>query len=98
MADVVVLGTGATGLVAACAAHDRGASVAVYEKADHVGGTTALSGGAIWIPANPQQAKVGVTDSIDEGVEYLMSLSHGRLEHELVETLVRTGPEMLAWL
>jgi 3-oxosteroid 1-dehydrogenase len=95
--DVVVLGTGAAGLVAALAAHDSGASVGLYEKAELVGGTTAYSGGLIWIPANPHQAAVGVEDSYEEGFAYLMSLSHGLLDERLVEALLRTGPEVVAW-
>ncbi len=63
--DVVVLGTGAAGLTAAIAAHESGASVAVFEKADLVGGTTAWSGGQVWIPNNPHMAEVGVADSRD---------------------------------
>ena len=57
--DVVVLGTGAAGLVAALAAHDAGATVGLYEKADVVGGTTALSGGIVWVPNNRQAAAAG---------------------------------------
>src|SRR3954447_26334552 len=97
-ADVVVLGSGAAGLVAALAAHDAGASVALFEKAAHVGGTTAVSGGIVWIPANPHQADAGISDSVEEGIRYLMSLSHGLLDEPLVETLVRTGPTVVEWL
>ena len=61
--DVVVLGTGAAGLTAAIAAHEGGASVAVFEKADKVGGTTAWSGGQVWIPNNPHMGEVAVNDS-----------------------------------
>jgi 3-oxosteroid 1-dehydrogenase len=50
--DVIVLGTGAAGLVAAISAADQGASVGLYERSDLVGGTSAMSGGAIWMPNN----------------------------------------------
>src|SRR5581483_7137258 len=96
--DVVVLGSGAAGLVAALAAHDAGAAVALFEKGEHVGGTTAVSGGIVWIPANPHQQAAGVSDSIADGIRYLMSLSHGLLDERLVETLVRTGPSVVEWL
>lgn len=98
MPDVVVLGSGAAGLTAAVAAHDAGATVAVYEKADALGGTTAVSGGAVWVPANPHQAGIGVEDRVEEGIRYLLSLSHGLVDERLVETLVRAGPEVVAWL
>jgi 3-oxosteroid 1-dehydrogenase len=57
--DVVVIGSGGAGLVAACAAADRGAQVAVLEAADLLGGTTALSGGQLWIPNSGPMKRAG---------------------------------------
>jgi len=96
--DVVVLGTGAAGLTAAIAAHEQGARVAVFEKADKVGGTSAWSGGQVWIPVNPRMAKLGKADSRDDAITYLMSMSHDLIDQALIEAYVDTGPEMVAFL
>jgi 3-oxosteroid 1-dehydrogenase len=86
--DVVVLGTGAAGMVAALAAHDAGARVGLFEKADVIGGTTALSGGVCWLPCNPLAAKAGLQDSREDALLYLRSLSHGLISEDLAEALV----------
>jgi succinate dehydrogenase/fumarate reductase flavoprotein subunit len=96
--DVVVLGTGAAGLCAALAAADSGASVGLFEKADKVGGTTALASAVAWIPNNKYAAAAGISDSRQEAVDYLASLSHGMILPELAEALVDTGPELIEWL
>ena len=96
--DVVVLGTGAAGLCAALAAADAGARVGLFEKSDLVGGTTALSSAVAWLPANKRAAEAGVTDSREEGLAYLDSLSHGMILPELAEAFVDTVPELLDWL
>ncbi len=54
-----------------------GASVAVYEKGAKLGGTTALSSGVAWLPANKYQADHRVSDSIADGRAYLTALSNG---------------------
>jgi succinate dehydrogenase/fumarate reductase flavoprotein subunit len=93
--DVIVLGTGAAGLTAAFTAAHAGARVGLYEKSDQVGGTTAWSGGQVWIPNNPHQASIGVTDSFEEAFTYIMSLSRGLLEERLVRSYLEVGPEMV---
>ena len=50
--DVVVVGSGAAGLVCALVAAVGGLRVLVVEKSEKLGGTSAMSGGAVWVPAN----------------------------------------------
>lgn len=71
---VVVVGSGASGLAAAVSAAHAGATVTVIESASALGGTTASSGGAIWVPGNRWAAAAGVKDSADDGTRYLDAL------------------------
>ncbi|MDT5131174.1 MAG: 3-oxosteroid 1-dehydrogenase [Mycobacterium sp.] len=91
--DVVVLGSGAAGLTAALTAAVNGASVEVYEKALTVGGTSAVSGGIVWIPAH--QRIPGRELTIADAMSYLRAQSLGAMYENLVETFVRTGPALL---
>lgn len=95
-ADVVVLGSGAAGLTAALTAAVAGASVEVYEKASTVGGTTAVSGGIVWIPAHNRSPDGELTPA--DALRYLRAQSLGSMDDELVETFVRTGPAMLDFI
>lgn len=96
--DVVVLGTGAAGLVAALAAADDGARVALVEKAPNVGGTTARSGGVAWLPANRLAAEAGVADSRRQALDYLGALSNGMILPEFAEAFVDGVGPTVAWL
>src|SRR4051794_21912523 len=96
--DVVVLGSGAAGLTPALAAAVEGASVAVFEKAEQVGGTTAWSGAGVWIPGNQLAREAGVEDSTERGLEYLLSLSNGMILPELAEALIEGGPPFIEFL
>lgn len=68
--DLLVVGSG-TGMAAALAAHERGLSTLIVEKTEYVGGSTARSGGAFWLPANPILRESGSADSLDQAAEYL---------------------------
>jgi len=71
--DVLVVGSGGGGLTAAITAHEHGANVLVVEKSDMYGGTSATSGGGIWIPCNHLMAEHGESDTPDAALTYLKS-------------------------
>src|SRR5262245_9007786 len=95
--DVLVVGSGAAGLTAALLAHDGGAKVLIVEKAGKVGGTTAVSGGVLWVPGNHHMAEAGVGDSREEALGYVERLTDGRSDAQLVATFIDTAPEMLKY-
>jgi succinate dehydrogenase/fumarate reductase flavoprotein subunit len=70
--DVLVAGSGAGGLAAAVTARKAGLDLLVAEKEPVFGGTTALSGGWLWIPNHPLQKEIGVTDSMEDAATYLL--------------------------
>lgn len=72
--DFVIVGSGAGSLVAALHMRSLGRRVLILEKTDMVGGTTARSGGVMWIPNNPFMARDGVEDSYDKAAAYLDSV------------------------
>jgi len=96
--DVIILGTGAAGLAAALAAHEAGASVALIERGERIGGTSAISGGVIWVADNPRMRAAGLADSRAEALAYFRSLDHGDLVDETLEAFIDKGPEALAFL
>ncbi|MBI1958121.1 MAG: FAD-binding protein, partial [Candidatus Rokubacteria bacterium] len=60
--DVIVIGSGGPGLVAALRARERGSRDADLEKTDRIGGTTAVSGGKLWVPGNHHMRKLDILD------------------------------------
>ncbi len=96
--DVLVIGSGGAGLTAAIAAHDAGAKVQIVEKAKVVGGTTAVSGGVIWVPNNHHMAEVGVEDSRAEALAYTKRLADGRSPDALVERYIDVAPDMVKYI
>ncbi|MDB5616476.1 FAD-dependent oxidoreductase [Tardiphaga sp.] len=76
--DVIVVGSGAGGLTAASVAAAEGCSVLLLEQADVVGGTTAISGGMVWIPANHKAAAAQRADSLEAARTYLAATVPGQ--------------------
>ena len=69
-ADIVIVGSGAAGSVAALFAHAAGASVMIVEAADHAGGTSAKSAGSMWIPNNAMLRERGQQDSLADFLRF----------------------------
>ncbi len=98
-ADVVILGAGGTGIVAAIEAANAGASVIVLEKAAVPGGTTSLSGAVIQAAGTDLQKAGGVQgDTPDKHYQYWMLASEGQADPELVRVLADNAPGNIAWL
>src|SRR6185437_12018692 len=68
--DLVIIGSGGGAMAAALAAHSAGITPLVLEKQSVLGGSTAMSGGVIWVPNNPLMRAEGVSDSYEAGLAY----------------------------
>lgn len=95
--DVVVVGSGAGALTGAYLVARHGLHTVVLEKTDRLGGTSAYSGGACWLPGTQVQARAGSSDSSQSARDYLTAVLGGS-EPDKVEAFVRTAPELVAEL
>ncbi|MGE2691303.1 FAD-binding protein [Mycolicibacterium pulveris] len=96
--DVLVVGSGGGGMTAALAADAFGLDTLIVEKSPQFGGSTALSGGGIWVPGAPAQRKAGYTPEPDGVVEYLRRITGGLVSDERLRQYVDTAPEMMEFL
>lgn len=105
--DLLVVGSG-TGMAAALAASELGLSVLIVEKSSTVGGSTARSGGALWLPGSPVLSDAGAGDTPERARTYLQSVVAGTAPAErassfvdqlpaTVQMLRRTTPMKLFW-
>ncbi|MFD3536210.1 FAD-dependent oxidoreductase [Streptomyces sp. NPDC058664] len=93
--DVVVAGSGAAGLAAAITARLRGLTVLVVEKTDAYGGSTALSGGAIWVPDNLHLEAAGLGDTPEKARAYLDATVGDRVPAARKAAYIEHGPRMV---
>ncbi|WP_457967047.1 FAD-binding protein [Arthrobacter sp. D1-29] len=96
--DTLVVGSGAGGMTAALASKSRGLETLLIEKASRFGGSSALSGGGLWIPGAPPQMREGHEIDLDEVFEYLKLLTEGLVSDERLRAYVDEGPKMMRFL
>ncbi|MDT4923716.1 MAG: 3-oxosteroid 1-dehydrogenase [Pseudonocardiales bacterium] len=96
--DVVVVGSGAAGMAAALTAQRNGLRAVVVEKASNFGGSTARSGGGVWIPNNEVLRRDGVDDTPEAARTYLHSIVGDVVPAERIDTYLERGPEALSFL
>src|SRR5438552_2363986 len=96
--DVVVVGSGAAGMTAALTATHHGLRAVVIEKTDRFGGSTARSGGGLWLPGNEVLRKAGVRDTPEQARAYLAFVAGEDVTAERQRALLEHGPAMLAFV
>ncbi len=96
--DVLVLGSGAAGLVAAVTAAHAGLRVIVAEKTPLLGGTTALSEGMIWIPRSHHAQAAGIADTAEDAIAYVRHVAGNAYDPAHTRAYVDHAPAMLHFL
>lgn len=98
-ADIVVIGAGGAGMAAAVQAHDNGVKkVVILEKMPMAGGNTIRATGGINAAETPQQAKLGIKDSIEQMYKDTMKGGHNLNNPELVKVLCQNSNDAVQWL
>jgi 3-oxosteroid 1-dehydrogenase len=93
--DVLIIGSGGGGMAAALTAHASGLNALVVEKSSYFGGSTALSGGGIWVPGAPAQRREGYSPDPESVVEYLLKITDGLVSEARIRQYVESAPKML---
>jgi 3-oxosteroid 1-dehydrogenase len=96
--DVLIVGSGGGGMTAALTANAAGLSVLIVEKSSYFGGSTALSGGGIWVPGAPAQRRAGYVPSPEGVVEYLHQITNGLVSDARIRQYVESSPKTLEFL
>jgi succinate dehydrogenase/fumarate reductase flavoprotein subunit len=93
--DVVVIGSGAGGLSTAITSRKGGLDVLIIEKDEFFGGTTAFSGGVLWVPGNRHARDGGIRDTREAALIYLRNETGNYFDEKAIDAFLDEGPNML---
>jgi 3-oxosteroid 1-dehydrogenase len=96
--DLLIVGSGASAMTAALVASHAGGEPLLIEKSDRYGGSSAMSGGNVWIPNNHLMADAGVQDTPEDALAYLKAMTRGAVSEERLRAFLENAPKMLAFL
>jgi len=96
--DILVVGSGAGAMTAGCVAADNGAEVLLIEKGEQYGGSSAMSGGGLWVPCSHIALESGVEDDMDTAWKYLKGCVRDDVPEDRLRAYLENGPELVKYL
>ena len=96
--DLLIVGSGAGGMTAALTAYDRGGRPLLIEKTERYGGSSAMSGGGLWVPNNHLMAQAGVDDTPEDAWSYLKGTVGKGVSEARLRAYLQAAPEMVRHL
>jgi 3-oxosteroid 1-dehydrogenase len=96
--DLLVVGSGAGAMTAAFTAGREGLDSLVVEKTSFYGGSSALSGGGLWVPNHPLMARTGLRDSLEQARAYMEATVGDRVPAARKEAYLTKAPEMVEYM
>jgi 3-oxosteroid 1-dehydrogenase len=96
--DLAIVGSGAGAMTAAVVGHDAGLQTLILEKSDLYGGSSAMSGGGLWVPGNPLMRAVGLHDSAEDALAYLCQEAGPHADEGQLRAFVQRAPKMVEYL
>ena len=93
--DFLIVGSGSGAMTAALTAYDKGAEPLLIEKSDRYGGSSAMSGGGLWVPQNHLMEGVGIKDNPEDAWAYLKGTTAGVVPEERLRAYLEHAPQMV---
>ena len=95
--DLLIVGSGAGAMTAALTAYDRGASPLLIEKSDQYGGSSAMSGGGLWVPNNHLMGAAGIKDTPEDAWTYMKGTVGNAVSEDRLRAYLEHAPQMVVW-